>query len=129
MDRVGKGNLPKDAVWKVVVPWAKFLPPVMTVLPFPSPTNITLVFFLPTFKFSSSYLTILHHPKNIDFSSMTMPSHHKKLKIIQTTIFYVIKNINSHTINTYHKCVPKHYMCHFNFKTKGEHYHGVVEKH
>lgn len=50
--------LPKDAVWNVVIFFEALLLPVMTVLPFPSPINIRFFFFLPTFKFSSSYLKV-----------------------------------------------------------------------
>lgn len=48
--------LPKEAVWNVVTLSATLTPPVMTVLPIPSPMNIKFVFFLPTFNSFSSYL-------------------------------------------------------------------------
>lgn len=48
--------LPNDAVWNVVNLSKTFLPPVIIVLPFPSPMNIKFLFFLPTFKLLSSYL-------------------------------------------------------------------------
>lgn len=65
MARKVRRNLPKDAVWNVVMPSTTFLPPVMTVLPCPSPMNIRLVFFLPTFKLFSSYLKIPSYPKGL----------------------------------------------------------------
>lgn len=51
------GGSPKEAVRKVVRSSEWLLWPEMTVLPLPSPMNIKLVFFLPTFRLSSSYLT------------------------------------------------------------------------
>lgn len=53
--------LPKEAVWNVVTCWDILFPPAITVFSFPSPMNITFVFFLPTFKLSSSYLSFFHY--------------------------------------------------------------------
>lgn len=59
MKRERERELPKVAVWNVVKFWNTLLLPAMMVRLFPSPTNMRLVFFLPTFKFSS-YLCYKH---------------------------------------------------------------------
>lgn len=83
--------LPNDAVWNVVNLSKTFLPPVIIVLPFPSPMNIKFLFFLPTFKLLSSYLKKfkLYNKYNLFFTLSRIFIIKKKNQMLQRKIRYL----------------------------------------